>query len=115
MIMKHLVTSRPCSFFFTLTIHQRHLLRVIDYVFSVLKLDNRTYHFQTEDDDELAAWMSVLMNSKEGALMKAFDDNGRHGPKVNQGFIELQQAIIRYILRLPGNDRCADCCSQNGE
>lgn len=58
--------------------------------------------------------MSVLMNSKEGALMKAFDDNGRHGPKVNQGFLELQQAIIRYILRLPGNDRCADCCSQNG-
>lgn len=46
--------------------------------------------------------------------MRAFDDNGRHGPKVNRGFLELQQAIIRYVLRLPGNDRCADCCSQNG-
>ncbi|XP_057369503.1 arfGAP with SH3 domain, ANK repeat and PH domain-containing protein-like [Daphnia carinata] len=74
---------------------------------------NRTYHFQTEEEDEMTAWISVLVNSKEGALMKAFDDNGRHGPKVNQGFLELQQAIIRYILRLPGNDRCADCCSQN--
>jgi hypothetical protein len=62
----------------------------------------------------MAAWISVMVNSKEGALMKAFDDNGRHGPKVNQGFLELQQAIIRYVLRLPGNDRCADCCSQNG-
>ena len=76
--------------------------------------DNRTYHFQTEEEDEMTAWISVLVNSKEGALMKAFDDNGRHGPKVNQGFLELQQAIIRYVLRLPGNDRCADCCSQNG-
>lgn len=74
---------------------------------------NRTYHFQTEEEDEMAAWISVMVNSKEGALMKAFDDNGRHGPKVNQGFLELQQAIIRYVLRLPGNDRCADCCSQN--
>ncbi|EFX70312.1 hypothetical protein DAPPUDRAFT_202418 [Daphnia pulex] len=74
---------------------------------------NRTYHFQTEEEEEMAAWISVMVNSKEGALMKAFDDNGRHGPKVNQGFLELQQAIIRYVLRLPGNDRCADCCSQN--
>ena len=77
-------------------------------------VDNRTYHFQAEEDSDLIAWMSVLVNSKEGALMKAFDDNGRHGPKVNQGFVEMQQAIIRYVLRLPGNDRCADCCSQNG-
>lgn len=97
-------------------------------------LDNRTYHFQVEEEEELAAWTSVLVNSKEvqkvakigmcptklmkceqGALMRAFDDNGRHGPKVNRGFLELQQAIIRYVLRLPGNDRCADCCSQNGK
>ena len=91
---------------------RRMMTNLITYTFIV---DNRTYHFQADEEDELSAWMSVLVNSKEGALMKAFDDNGRHGPKVNQGFIELQQAIIRYILRLPGNDRCADCCSQNGK
>ena len=81
---------------------------------SVIYADNRTYHFQVEEDSDPNAWMSVLANSKDSAMMKAFDDNGRHGPKVNQGFLELQQAIIRYILRLPGNERCCDCFSQNG-
>jgi len=77
--------------------------------------DNRTYHFQAEDEVDQRAWMSVLVNSKEGALMKAFDDSGRTGNKINPSLLELQQAIIRYVQKLPGNDRCCDCNSQNGE
>lgn len=78
--------------------------------------DNRTYHFQAEDESDQHAWMSVLINCKEMALMKAFDDSSKtDGDKVNHSLIELQQAIIRYIQKIPGNDRCCDCNSQNGE
>nr|CAD7259114.1 unnamed protein product [Timema shepardi] len=77
-------------------------------------LDNRTYHFQAEDDADQRAWMSVLVNCKESALMRAFDDSTKTGgSKLNQSHVELQQAIIRYVLKLPGNDRCCDCNSQN--
>ncbi|XP_022242959.1 arfGAP with SH3 domain, ANK repeat and PH domain-containing protein-like isoform X1 [Limulus polyphemus] len=73
---------------------------------------NRTYHFQAEDDVEMDAWMSVLVNCKEGALRKAFDDSGQpNGDKLNHSLLELQQSIIRQIQRLPGNDRCCDCNS----
>nr|CAD7569149.1 unnamed protein product [Timema californicum] len=76
--------------------------------------DNRTYHFQAEDDADQRAWMSVLVNCKESALMRAFDDSTKTGgSKLNQSHVELQQAIIRYVLKLPGNDRCCDCNSQN--
>ncbi|KAF5281108.1 hypothetical protein FQR65_LT02974 [Abscondita terminalis] len=75
---------------------------------------NRTYHFQAEDESDQHAWMSVLINCKEMALMKAFDDSTKSGTdKVNHSLIELQQAIIRYIQRIPGNDHCCDCNSQN--
>ncbi|KAJ8984518.1 hypothetical protein NQ317_010989 [Molorchus minor] len=75
---------------------------------------NRTYHFQAEDEADQRAWMSVLINCKEMALMKAFDDSSKTGgDKVNHSFIELQQAIIKYIQKIPGNDRCCDCNSQN--
>ncbi|XP_060537226.1 arfGAP with SH3 domain, ANK repeat and PH domain-containing protein [Cylas formicarius] len=75
---------------------------------------NRTYHFQAEDDADQRAWMSVLINCKEMALMKAFDDSSKtDGDKVNHSFMELQQAIIKYIQKIPGNDRCCDCNSQN--
>nr|XP_023024118.1 arfGAP with SH3 domain, ANK repeat and PH domain-containing protein [Leptinotarsa decemlineata] len=75
---------------------------------------NRTYHFQAEDEADQRAWMSVLINCKEMALMKAFDDSSKTGgDKVNHSFIELQQAIIKYIQKISGNDRCCDCNSQN--
>ncbi|CAG9855130.1 unnamed protein product [Phyllotreta striolata] len=75
---------------------------------------NRTYHFQAEDEADQRAWMSVLVNCKEMALMKAFDDSTKTGSdKVNHSFMELQQAIIKYIQKIPGNDRCCDCNSQN--
>nr|CAD7449399.1 unnamed protein product [Timema bartmani] len=78
--------------------------------------DNRTYHFQAEDDADQRAWMSVLVNCKESALMRAFDDSTKTGgSKLNQSHVELQQAIIRYVQKLPGNDRCCDCNSQNEE
>lgn len=47
--------------------------------------------------------------------MKAFDDSSKTGSdQVNHSLIELQQTIIRYIQRIPGNDQCCDCSSQNG-
>lgn len=59
--------------------------------------------------------MSVLVNCKEGALRKAFDDSGQTGvTKLNQSLLELQQGIIRQVQRLPGNDRCCDCNSLKG-
>ncbi|XP_022252892.1 arfGAP with SH3 domain, ANK repeat and PH domain-containing protein-like isoform X4 [Limulus polyphemus] len=71
---------------------------------------NRTYHFQAEDEGEMEAWMSVLVNCKEGALRKTFDDTGQpDGDKLNHSLFELQQSIIQQIQRLPGNDRCCDC------
>ncbi|KAG8183532.1 hypothetical protein JTE90_003879 [Oedothorax gibbosus] len=73
---------------------------------------NRTYHFQAEDEKDMEEWMSVLVNCKEGALRKAFDDSGQTGStKLNQSLMELQQGIIRQVQRLPGNDRCCDCNS----
>lgn len=46
--------------------------------------------------------------------MKAFDDSSKSGgDKVNHSLLELQQAIIRYVQRIPGNDHCCDCNSQN--
>lgn len=79
--------------------------------------DNRTYHFQAEDENDQRAWMSVLVNCKEGALLKAFDDGSKSsgGATTNPSLLELQQAIIRHIQRLPSNDRCCDCNSQNGK
>ncbi|GAB6028472.1 hypothetical protein CHUAL_002631 [Chamberlinius hualienensis] len=74
---------------------------------------NRTYHFQAEDETDMETWMSVLINCKEGALMKAFDDCGKNDGKTNQSLMELQQSIIKQVQRLPGNDRCVDCNSAN--
>ncbi|UYV60129.1 ASAP1 [Cordylochernes scorpioides] len=73
---------------------------------------NRTYHFQAEDESEMEAWLAVLLNSKEGALRKAFDDSGHSGADdLNQSLLDLQQSIIRQVQKLPGNDRCVDCNS----
>ncbi|KAF6213619.1 hypothetical protein GE061_011340 [Apolygus lucorum] len=76
---------------------------------------NRTYHFQAEDENDQRAWMSVLVNCKERALLRAFDNEGKSGSGggTNPSLVELQQAIIRHVQRLPSNDRCCDCNSQN--
>uniref|UniRef100_A0A8C7LAL1 ArfGAP with SH3 domain, ankyrin repeat and PH domain 1a n=1 Tax=Oncorhynchus kisutch TaxID=8019 RepID=A0A8C7LAL1_ONCKI len=65
---------------------------------------NRTYHFQAEDEQD---WISVLTNSKEEALNKAF-----HGEQSTGGedtLEDLTKAIIEDVLRIPGNEICCDC------
>ncbi|XP_044009477.1 arfGAP with SH3 domain, ANK repeat and PH domain-containing protein isoform X3 [Aphidius gifuensis] len=75
---------------------------------------NRTYHFQAEDETDQRAWMSVLVNCKERALLRAFDASGKaEADQGNPSLVELQQAVIRCVTRLPGNDQCCDCSSQN--
>lgn len=73
---------------------------------------NRTYHFQAEDEPDLRGWLSVLVNCKEGALYRAFDNEGGRAPG-SSSLLDLQQAIIRHVQRLPSNDRCCDCNSVN--
>ncbi len=61
--------------------------------------------------------MSVLLNSKDGALTQAFaaEDASGKTNSVNQGFIELQRTLVAFIRGLPGNDKCCDCGSNNGK
>jgi hypothetical protein len=55
--------------------------------------------------------MSVLLNSKEKSLNRAFEDNGKTGE--NQGLVEFQQTLVSFIRNTPSNDLCCDCGSQN--
>lgn len=62
--------------------------------------------------------MSVLLNSKEGALNQEFANNGKEkngDSRANQGLIELKQTLVAFIRQLPGNDKCCDCLSTNGK
>lgn len=90
---------------------------------------NRTYHFQVEDEHDITAWVYVLINCKEGALKKQFDDpNSNNKDFVDFGTSTLnrqqtdeqtlhrlgaehhvQQQLIRQVQALTGNDRCVDC------
>jgi Arf-GAP with SH3 domain, ANK repeat and PH domain-containing protein len=56
--------------------------------------------------------MSVLLNSKEKSLNRAFEDNGK-GTGENQGLVEFQQTLVTYIRNIPSNELCCDCASQN--
>ena len=60
---------------------------------------NRTYHFQAETETDKEEWMSVLLNSKEVSLNRAFEDNGKTGE--NQGLVEFQQTLVNYIRNIP--------------
>ena len=68
---------------------------------------NRTYHFQAETETDKEEWMSVLLNSKEVSLNRAFEDNGKTGE--NQGLVEFQQTLVNYIRNIPSNNLCCDC------
>jgi len=72
---------------------------------------NRTYHFQAETDSEREEWMSVLLNSKEVSLNRAFEDNGKSTE--NHGLVEFQQTLVNYIRNIPSNNACCDCGGQN--
>ncbi|XP_062842036.1 arf-GAP with SH3 domain, ANK repeat and PH domain-containing protein 1 isoform X2 [Trichomycterus rosablanca] len=67
---------------------------------------NRTYHFQTEDEQEFLIWISVLTNSKEEAMNMAFRGEQTAG---EDGLEDLTKAIIDDILHMPGNEVCCDC------
>lgn len=93
----------------------------------------RTYHFQVEDEHDITAWVYVLINCKEGALKKQFDDPNSNSKDFVDFATSLQnntasrtqtdeqtlarlgaeqhvkQQLIRQIQALPGNDRCVDC------
>lgn len=77
--------------------------------------DNRTYHFQAEDENEQRAWTSVLVNCKEGALMRAFHQQAGESNDSGHSLLDLQRSIIRAVRSMPGNQVCADCGSTNGE
>ncbi|XP_062818911.1 arf-GAP with SH3 domain, ANK repeat and PH domain-containing protein 3 isoform X1 [Anolis carolinensis] len=75
---------------------------------------SRTYHFQAEDEQECVVWVSVLQNSKDESLSKAF--KGDPGSCVSSaagvadtGLQELTKLIIAEVKNLPGNRHCCDC------
>ncbi|XP_077415910.1 arf-GAP with SH3 domain, ANK repeat and PH domain-containing protein 3 isoform X1 [Vanacampus margaritifer] len=68
---------------------------------------NRTYHFQTEDEQECLVWVSVLQNSKEEALNTALGGDQLH--LQDSGLQELSRSIIGELRHMPGNEACADC------
>ena len=71
---------------------------------------------QSEGEADKEAWMSVLLNSKDGALTQAFAETGTTSSKgATGGYAELQRALVAYIRNLPSNDKCCDCGSNNGE
>lgn len=41
-------------------------------IISFFLTDNRTYHLMAEDEVEADAWMSVLLNSKDGRLITEY-------------------------------------------
>uniref|UniRef100_A0A674P8L5 ArfGAP with SH3 domain, ankyrin repeat and PH domain 3 n=1 Tax=Takifugu rubripes TaxID=31033 RepID=A0A674P8L5_TAKRU len=72
-----------------------------------LVTNNRTYHFQAEDEQECLIWVSVLQNSKDEALNTALVGDQLH--LQDSGLQELSRAIISELRQMPGNDSCADC------
>ncbi|CAJ1077784.1 arf-GAP with SH3 domain%2C ANK repeat and PH domain-containing protein 2b [Xyrichtys novacula] len=68
---------------------------------------DRTYHFQAEDEAECQIWVSVLQNSKEEALNKAFKGDQDEGE--NNIVQELTKAIVGEVKRMSGNNSCCDC------
>ncbi|XP_077409712.1 arf-GAP with SH3 domain, ANK repeat and PH domain-containing protein 2-like isoform X2 [Vanacampus margaritifer] len=67
---------------------------------------DRTYHFQAEDEAECQIWASVLQNSKEEALSKAFKGDQHEGDNIVQ---ELSKAIVADVKKMDGNRVCCDC------
>uniref|UniRef100_A0A8C5BZI1 ArfGAP with SH3 domain, ankyrin repeat and PH domain 2b n=1 Tax=Gadus morhua TaxID=8049 RepID=A0A8C5BZI1_GADMO len=69
---------------------------------------DRTYHFQTEEEADCQIWISVLQNSKEEALNKAFKGVQDEGGE-NNIVQALTKAIVVEVKRMSGNDCCCDC------
>lgn len=96
--------------------HKIFVLHSIVIVTICIITDNRTYHFQADDESEQRAWTSVLVNCKEGALMRAFHQQvGGESNDSGHSLLDLQRSIIRAVKAMPGNQVCADCGSTNGK
>ncbi|XP_054617537.1 arf-GAP with SH3 domain, ANK repeat and PH domain-containing protein 2b isoform X2 [Dunckerocampus dactyliophorus] len=67
---------------------------------------DRTYHFQAEEEADCQLWVSVLQNSKEEALNKAFKGDQDEGDNIVQ---ELTKAIVQEVKKISGNNVCCDC------
>ncbi|XP_029821787.1 arf-GAP with SH3 domain, ANK repeat and PH domain-containing protein 1 [Manacus vitellinus] len=67
---------------------------------------NRTFRFQAEDEQDCAIWMSILTNSKEGALNVAFSKAQGGG---ESSWEELTGVILEELRGMPGNRECCDC------
>ncbi|XP_075408342.1 arf-GAP with SH3 domain, ANK repeat and PH domain-containing protein 3 isoform X2 [Tenrec ecaudatus] len=76
---------------------------------------NRIYHFQTEDEHECEAWVSVLQNSKDEALSNAFlgEPGGPGpyggGPGQDGETRDLPKLLLAEVKSRPGNGQCCDC------
>ncbi|KAM8847395.1 arf-GAP with SH3 domain, ANK repeat and PH domain-containing protein 2b isoform 1-T1 [Synchiropus picturatus] len=68
---------------------------------------DRTYHFQAEDETDCQIWISVLQNSKDEALSKAFQGEQNEGE--HNIVQELTRAIVDEVKRMSGNQECCDC------
>lgn len=55
----------------------------------------------------VSSWVSVLQNSKEEALNRAFKGDQEDGE--NNIIQELTRAIVEEVKRMSGNDSCCDC------
>lgn len=55
----------------------------------------------------VCSWVSVLQNSREEALTRAFKGDQEDGE--NNIIQELTRAIVEEVKRMPGNDGCCDC------
>ncbi|XP_050170002.1 arf-GAP with SH3 domain, ANK repeat and PH domain-containing protein 2-like [Myiozetetes cayanensis] len=67
---------------------------------------NRTFRFRAEDEQDCVIWVSILSNSKEGALNVAFSKAQGGGQSSHE---ELSRAIIEELRAVPGNRECCDC------
>uniref|UniRef100_A0A8C4QK55 ArfGAP with SH3 domain, ankyrin repeat and PH domain 2a n=1 Tax=Eptatretus burgeri TaxID=7764 RepID=A0A8C4QK55_EPTBU len=76
--------------------------------FTVISYD-RTFHFQAEDEQSRAAWVSVITNNKEEAMNAAF--RGEPRKSGDSGVLDLTRSIIRDVIQRPGNNVCCDCSS----
>ncbi|KAL5013645.1 hypothetical protein ScPMuIL_007915, partial [Solemya velum] len=91
-------------------------VKVSHSVLDLLNLisDNRTYHFQADDQKNMEEWISVLNNAKEEVLLKAFHDTSS-SQTMNKSVRELTTSIIDRIRWLPGNKICCDCGAPDPE
>lgn len=66
----------------------------------------------SDDAADVCSWVSVLQNSREEALNRAFKGDQEDGE--NNIVQELTRAIVEEVKRMNGNDGCCDCGAAGG-